>query len=287
MAPTSSPRAINAGSVESAGHGGHRARQARLRNLRDAGARAGGRRHRRGARAHGVAVQRGRDAEQAPRASGSRPCPSSTTGLALSERFDPDAVPAVLLLDGGEERGRVEGLHRARLRGAGRGRGRDARPRRPARDAARAARAARAIPRSRRAWPPGAPARDGRIRVARARDRRARGPLRGAVRARPDRRPARRPAHARARRGDARAHEPRPAGRGRRGAAVRRSRRRSRRSPSTRSWRAARGRSCRSCWPPWRPRAARSSRCTALVATTHPAGPLVVVVRAATPRRWA
>ena len=62
MAPTSSPRAINAGSVESEAHGGHRACQARLRNLRDAGARAGGRRHRRGARAHGVAVQRGRDA---------------------------------------------------------------------------------------------------------------------------------------------------------------------------------------------------------------------------------
>ena len=35
--------------------------------------------------------------------------------LALSARFDPDAVPTVLLLDGGEERGRVEGLARDRL----------------------------------------------------------------------------------------------------------------------------------------------------------------------------
>jgi len=36
-------------------------------------------------------------------------------GLELSARFDPDAVPAVLLLEGGEERGRVEGLARDRL----------------------------------------------------------------------------------------------------------------------------------------------------------------------------
>ena len=35
--------------------------------------------------------------------------------LALSVRYDPDAVPTVLLLDGGEERGRVEGLARDRL----------------------------------------------------------------------------------------------------------------------------------------------------------------------------
>jgi hypothetical protein len=35
--------------------------------------------------------------------------------LAISERFDPDAVPTVVLLDGGEERARVEGLDTARL----------------------------------------------------------------------------------------------------------------------------------------------------------------------------
>ena len=35
--------------------------------------------------------------------------------LRTSERFDPGAVPAVLLLDGGDERDRVEGLHRDRL----------------------------------------------------------------------------------------------------------------------------------------------------------------------------
>ena len=41
--------------------------------------------------------------------------PEVDEGLALSERFDPDAVPAVVLLDGGDERDRVEGLHGARL----------------------------------------------------------------------------------------------------------------------------------------------------------------------------
>jgi hypothetical protein len=41
--------------------------------------------------------------------------PEVDEDLALSERFDPDAVPAVVLLDGGAERDRVEGLHRARL----------------------------------------------------------------------------------------------------------------------------------------------------------------------------
>jgi hypothetical protein len=35
--------------------------------------------------------------------------------LAQSARFDPDAVPAVVLIDDGDERGRVEGLDRARL----------------------------------------------------------------------------------------------------------------------------------------------------------------------------
>src|SRR5688500_10537623 len=41
--------------------------------------------------------------------------PELDAGLAVSERFDPDAVPALLLLDGGEERDRVEGIQRDRL----------------------------------------------------------------------------------------------------------------------------------------------------------------------------
>ena len=41
--------------------------------------------------------------------------PALDEDLALSERFDPDAVPAVLLLDAGEEQDRVEGIQRARL----------------------------------------------------------------------------------------------------------------------------------------------------------------------------
>ena len=35
--------------------------------------------------------------------------------LVLSERYDPDAVPTVLLLDGGVEKGRMEGIDRVRL----------------------------------------------------------------------------------------------------------------------------------------------------------------------------
>ncbi|MFL5844758.1 MAG: TlpA family protein disulfide reductase [Solirubrobacteraceae bacterium] len=41
--------------------------------------------------------------------------PEVDTDLALSEHYDPEAVPAVLLLDGTNETGRVEGLHRERL----------------------------------------------------------------------------------------------------------------------------------------------------------------------------
>ena len=41
--------------------------------------------------------------------------PELDQGLALSERLDPEAVPAVVLLEGDEEQDRVEGLHRARL----------------------------------------------------------------------------------------------------------------------------------------------------------------------------
>ena len=41
--------------------------------------------------------------------------PPLDADLELSQRFDPDAVPAVILLDGGEERARVEGIDRDRL----------------------------------------------------------------------------------------------------------------------------------------------------------------------------
>ncbi len=53
-------------------------------------------------------------AEQARRLSLSR-VPELDTDLELSERFDPDAVPAVFLLDGGAERDRVVGLDRDRV----------------------------------------------------------------------------------------------------------------------------------------------------------------------------
>ncbi len=42
-------------------------------------------------------------------------CPSSTPTWPVSERLDPDAVPAVILLAGGAETDRVEGLQRDRL----------------------------------------------------------------------------------------------------------------------------------------------------------------------------
>ena len=41
--------------------------------------------------------------------------PDLDTDLELSQRFDPDAVPAVVLLDGGSEQARTEGLDRQRL----------------------------------------------------------------------------------------------------------------------------------------------------------------------------
>src|SRR5205823_1102486 len=41
--------------------------------------------------------------------------PELDDGLDLSARFDPDAVPAFVLLDGGEEHDRVEGIQRQRL----------------------------------------------------------------------------------------------------------------------------------------------------------------------------
>ena len=54
-------------------------------------------------------------AEQAERLGLSR-VPELDEGLELSERLDPDAVPTVVLLDGTHEEGRVEGLDRERLR---------------------------------------------------------------------------------------------------------------------------------------------------------------------------
>jgi hypothetical protein len=41
--------------------------------------------------------------------------PELDEDLVTSERLDPDAVPTLVLLDGGDERGRVEGLHRERM----------------------------------------------------------------------------------------------------------------------------------------------------------------------------
>lgn len=41
--------------------------------------------------------------------------PELDEDLELSQQFDPDAVPAIVLLDGGDERARLEGLDRARL----------------------------------------------------------------------------------------------------------------------------------------------------------------------------
>lgn len=53
-------------------------------------------------------------AEQAARC-GLRTPPELDDGLELSEHHDPEAVPAVVLLDGGAEQDRVEGLQRDRL----------------------------------------------------------------------------------------------------------------------------------------------------------------------------
>jgi hypothetical protein len=56
----------------------------------------------------------GETAEQARRVGLTR-VPEVDEELEVSARFDPDAVPALILLDGGDERGRVEGLHRERI----------------------------------------------------------------------------------------------------------------------------------------------------------------------------
>jgi hypothetical protein len=53
-------------------------------------------------------------AEQARRVGLAR-VPEVDDGLEVSARFDPDAVPALILLDGGDEAGRVEGLQRDRI----------------------------------------------------------------------------------------------------------------------------------------------------------------------------
>ena len=63
--------------------------------------------------------------------------PELDPDLELSALLDPDAVPAIVLLDGGEERDRVEGLDRKRLGELAGRAGVDARARRPPRAAAR------------------------------------------------------------------------------------------------------------------------------------------------------
>src|SRR4051812_1805977 len=55
------------------------------------------------------------ETEEQARRVGLSTVPGLDEDLELSQRFDPDAVPALILLDAGEERGRVEGLHRARI----------------------------------------------------------------------------------------------------------------------------------------------------------------------------
>jgi hypothetical protein len=55
------------------------------------------------------------ETEEQARRVGLSAVPGIDTDLELSQRFDPDAVPALILLDAGEERGRVEGLHRERM----------------------------------------------------------------------------------------------------------------------------------------------------------------------------
>jgi hypothetical protein len=68
--------------------------------------------------AAGVRVLSQSDAEQtADQAQrlGLRRVPELDDDLVLSERLDLEAVPALVLLDGADERGRVEGLHRERM----------------------------------------------------------------------------------------------------------------------------------------------------------------------------
>src|SRR5437868_5703618 len=55
------------------------------------------------------------ETEEQARRVGLTSVPGLDTDLELSQRYDPDAVPALILLVAGEERGRVEGLHRARI----------------------------------------------------------------------------------------------------------------------------------------------------------------------------
>src|SRR5215207_295252 len=55
------------------------------------------------------------ETEEQARRVGLASTPALDEDLELSQRFDPDAVPALILLDAGEEQGRVEGLHRARI----------------------------------------------------------------------------------------------------------------------------------------------------------------------------
>ena len=56
-----------------------------------------------------------RETEEQARRVGLRDAPELDDDLEVSMRFDPEAVPVLLLLDGGEERGRVEGIQRPLL----------------------------------------------------------------------------------------------------------------------------------------------------------------------------
>jgi len=62
-----------------------------------------------------VSQSRREDTAEQARRLGLTRLPEVDEDLVLSERFDPAAVPAVILLDGGRERDRVEGLQRDRL----------------------------------------------------------------------------------------------------------------------------------------------------------------------------
>ena len=96
-------------------HGGRatRPRQARLPGLRP-GAAGAGRAAARARRADPDPVGAAATAAQA-RGWACSTIPEVDNELELSARLDPDAVPTLVLLDGADERGRVEGLHRERM----------------------------------------------------------------------------------------------------------------------------------------------------------------------------
>ena len=215
------------------GRGARRSRQARLPGLRPAAAGA-----RRG-RACGVVSQSdaGRDRRAGRAARASARVPELDDELELSARFDPDAVPARACCSTAARSATASrGCTRARLAElAARRRASTLDARRAARAPARAARRARAT----RTSPRGSPPARARARRPPPRARRSTiGGLEDPIEALhdrgADRRPAGRAADARARRRDARGHEPRPAGGRRRACRPTTARRPSRRSRSTR-----------------------------------------------------